>query len=501
MPSPTVASTLGLVFLLVKPATGLAAWWTWPSDALTPHFAYQDPGSGDILHSSCSSNGTAVFPTDNPHKFPIKTRPKPATPLVVTGWWDDELETPIASIFYQSADDSIVNGYFTCDLETGEYTLDPEGETIVSDEAGAPSVHDRTGLAIAELGDAGGYRIYYHDEDGLVNLLAYDDDTDWRYLGPVSRKRPAGMSLSAVQTKDTNVSVAYPYDGDNIAVAHFNEANRNKWSLTSFPTPFDSPTPTNRTDPSDMLLDSSGGESIALSSFDDTAVHLGITANTEAELSVFYIGQDSQLHRLSQADGAWEAVESPGETQWPEADEQSGPLAVVSVLETNEMWVYYSSGGGVMELHMDEGGTWAEAKKPSTGNNTDAASESGSNDPQSTETSGEDGATSTDTSADGQETESTEEPAAGISSGAKAGIGVGVAAGVLALAAAGFFLVRRRRQTATEDGKGSTAELGTPASYHAVTELAGRDTERPQELPSSSQKYELLGDTGHRTWT
>lgn len=84
---------------------------------------------------------------------------------------------------------------------------------------------------MTELGDSGGYRLYYHDEDGLVNLLAYDDDTDWRYDGPVSLKKSGGMAIAALQTKGTNVSVVYPYDSKNIAVARFNNENKNKWSL------------------------------------------------------------------------------------------------------------------------------------------------------------------------------------------------------------------------------------------------------------------------------
>lgn len=84
---------------------------------------------------------------------------------------------------------------------------------------------------MTELGDSGGYRLYYHDENGLVNLLAYDDDTDWRYDGPVSLKKTDGMAIAALQTKGTNVSVAYPYDSKNIVIGRYNKENKNKWSL------------------------------------------------------------------------------------------------------------------------------------------------------------------------------------------------------------------------------------------------------------------------------
>ncbi|KAH6951835.1 hypothetical protein DER45DRAFT_543339 [Fusarium avenaceum] len=492
MSRSTIASAIGFVCLLANPVAGLAGWWTWSPDTLTPHFAYQDPGSGDILHSSCNSNGSAAFLSNKPNKFPLKAQPKPATPLAVTGWWDDDLNTPIASVFYQGTDDSIVNAFFTCDNKTGNYKLDPEGIDIVSDLAGAPSVHEKTGLAVTELGDSGGYRLYYHDEDGLVNLMAYDDDTDWRYDGPVSLKKTAGKAIAALQIKGTNVSVAYPYDSNNIAVAHFNQDNKNKWSLESFPTPFDSPAPTNNTDPSDVRLDTSGDSSLKLSSFDNAAVNLGIAAGTKQQSSILYIGKDSQLHAVTSNGGAWEEEESPGAKEWPKADDVSGRLAVVSPLDSSDIWVYYLSGDKVLELHRDGSGSWAKAKTPSsTTKNDDSKSDNESDvSDDSTETDGSSGAKKSDSAA--------ASPATGMTTGAKAGIGVGVGVGVLALLAAVFFFLRKRRQTPSPgQRKGSVGELGSGASYRAVempTEL-----HEAQELSATqNQKYELLGDTGHR---
>ncbi|KAM0431249.1 hypothetical protein ACHAQK_010300 [Fusarium lateritium] len=493
MSRSTIASTIGLACLLANPVAGLAGWWTWSPDVLTPHFAYQDPGSGDILHSSCNSNGSAAFLSDKPNKFPLKAQPKPATPLAVTGWWDDDLNTPIASIFYQGTDDSIVNAFFTCDNKTGNYKLDTDGIDIVSDLGGAPSVHEKTGLAVTELGDSGGYRLYYHDEDGLVNLLAYDDDTDWRYDGPVSLKKTAGKAIAALQIKGTNVSVAYPYDSSNIAVARFNKDNKNKWSLESFPTPFDSPAPTNNTDPSDIRLDTSGDSSLTLSSFDDAAVNLGIAAGAKQKLSILYIGEDAQLHSISNNGGTWKEEESPGAKKWPKADDVSGRLAVVSPLDSTDIWVYYMSGDKVLELHRDGSGSWAKAKTPSsTTKNDDSESDNGSD--------GSDDPTATDGSSDTKETESaaaSPETATGMTTGAKAGVGVGVGLGVMALLAAVFFFLRKRRQTPSSSQRKGSVELGSGASYRAVEMPTA--VHEPQELSASQdQKYELLGDTGHR---
>jgi hypothetical protein len=135
MSRSTIASTIGLGCLLANPVAGLAGWWTWSPDTLTPHFAYQDPGSGDILHSSCNSNGSAAFLSDKPNKFPIKAQPKPATPLAVTGWWDDDLNTPIVSILRLNFDGLGINiagfhllpGYRRLDRECVLYMRQQDG--------------------------------------------------------------------------------------------------------------------------------------------------------------------------------------------------------------------------------------------------------------------------------------------------------------------------------------------------------------------------------------
>lgn len=480
-------SAIAVACLLARPVVGLAGWWTWSPYTLTPHFAYQDPGSGNILHSSCNSNGSASFSTKNPNKFPLKEQPKAATPLAISGWWDDDLNTPIASVFYQNADDGIVNAYLICDNTTGNYKLDTDGEEVVSDSAGLPSVNEKTGLAVAELGDSGGSRVYYHDEDGRVNLLAYDDDTDWRYDGPVSLKKPGGMAIAAVQTKGTNVSVVYPYDSKDIVVARYNNDNKSKWRLESFPTPFDSPAPTNTTEPSDIRLDTSTAASLTLPSYENTAVDLGIANQAGKGLTVFYIGKDSQLHAITHKNGAWAEEDSPGKKKWPEADDASARLAVVSPLDSDEIWIYYMSGDKIQELHRSDGGTWDNAQTPSSNNATNSDSDSEGGD-EATSTGGSSGAKETESAAADSDT-------GGMTAGAKAGVGVGVSVGVLAIAAGAFFFLRRKRQAPVDSERKGSAEL---ASYHPV-ELP-TEVHEPQELSGiQNQQYELLGDTRRAT--
>jgi hypothetical protein len=253
--------------------------------------------------------------------------------------------------------------------------------------------------------------------------------------------------------------------------------------LESFPTPFDSPAPTNNTDPSDIRLDSSGAGSLQLSSFDNAA-NLGLSATASQQLSIFYIGEDAELHVASHVDGSWEEQDSPGKKQWPHADNKSGRLAVVSPLESDEIWVYYTSGDKVMELHRDSRGTWANARTPSpkSATNTNDSSDGSDN--------------SEDTDGSSGSSEEGSSSSTGITTGAKAGIGVGVGVGVLALAAAAFFFLRRRRQKAgINERKDSVGELASRNSYHELQ----TEVHQPQEMPLTTphQQHELMGDTRH----
>jgi hypothetical protein len=260
-------------------------------------------------------------------------------------------------------------------------------------------------------------------------------------------------------------------------------------TLESFPTPFDSPAPTNQTDPSDIRLDSSGGDSIQLSSF-DSAVNLGLSSSKSQQLSVFYIGEDAELHAASHVDGSWEEQETPGKKKWPHVDSASGRLAVVSPLESDKVWVYYTSGEKVMELHRDGRGTWADARTPSPKSATITDDSDGSD--------GDDNSKDSDggfnSSEDATDSSSSSK---GITTGAKAGIGIGVGVGVLAVAATVFLFLRRRRQKdATSERKGSVGELASRNSYHELQ----TEVHQPQEMPltTPTQQHELLGDTRHR---
>ncbi|KAH7310439.1 hypothetical protein B0I35DRAFT_358118 [Stachybotrys elegans] len=502
------------VLLLAQPVLGsMAGWYTWTTYELTPHFALQDSSSGDILHSACNSNGSAVFPTDEPHRFHLDVPARSATPLQVRGWWDEDLNTPVAYLFYQADDTKIMNALFICNLTTGNYFADPNEVYSVSDDAGAPSVHETSGLAVEDLGDAGGFRVFYHDEDERVNMVAWDEDTDWIYLGPVSRKSVTGRSIGSALADDRAVSVAFPHDNGNIAVAQFNETAEDQWSLVSVPRPFARPVPTNETNASNMTLVRADDAPFSLIGFSASNTEVHLAANIHNYRRIFYLGTDRRMHQLYEVDGGrggWDIAGDPEDGEWPVADNVSASMALISEPETGVIWVYYHSGGEIMEMYQNGFNIWREPRIALKSNGT--ANEDDSNVDEGNGDSGN----SNDNTSDG-----------GLSTGAQAGIGVGVGLAVLGVAAAVFFFIRRRKLAASAEEEAAAAAGGSPdgenkppvysgvptthsQSWHqpgygddahkspATAEPAElTSTTAPQELPTSV-RYELPGDYHHQ---
>ncbi|CEI60198.1 unnamed protein product [Fusarium venenatum] len=476
MPRSLLVLLLSFACLLIEPVVGLAAWWTLSPDGFTtPHFAYQDPKSGDILHSSCNSNTSAAFSPDKANIFPIKeniafkSQPKFSTPLAVTGWWDNDLNTPIASVFYQGIDNSIMNALFKCDNKTGNYTFDAQSDNVVSELAGTPSVYKETELAIVKVGGSG-FRLHYHDEGRLVNLLSSKNGTDWQYSGPVSRYRSRGTAMAAVYTGSTNSSIVWAHTEVNLNVARFNNDSKDKWSIKQFPEAFHESTVTNNSDPkTDFFIGKTGPPLLYLTG---NFANLSLTANSNNELSLFYIGEDTSLHEYLGADDGWKKQTHPGARIWPEADHEFGRLATASPPDSDEMWVYYTGKSDVVELHKDKRGIWSNAKMPSltTATNVKYTPPDTDRSPREKET---------ETATDEKSAKPSSGP--GLATGVQVGIGVGVGIGVIALVVAMWFFLKNRRRTTV------------PAEGHQPPEL--QDTGK-SEL-SDTAKFELPDTAKH----
>lgn len=275
----------------------------------------------------------------------------------------------------------------------------------------------------------------------------------------------------------------------------------------SFPTSFESSTLSNKSDQWSFTLDSSKGTPFSLDSFDIGSAHLGIASNGEQQLSIFYIGTDRILHRFYEEGDGWKLDQNMTADEWPKADDDSASFALVSALDSDEVWIYYRSDGDIIELYQDEAGTWAEPKKVSTeskNSSTDGVDET-SDGTESDQDS--DPVETTDSSGDDQG----DQKPSGLSTGAKAGIAVGIVAGLGGSLILLFTLFRRRRRNASREAKfqDSDQESRTPESNMAYVHYnhGGRSTEAsdllnrelpptPQELPCET-KYELLGDVAH----
>ncbi|KAJ0317645.1 hypothetical protein COL5a_011010 [Colletotrichum fioriniae] len=376
-----------------------------------------------------------------------------------------------ASIFYQTDDNSIVNGYFTCNFDTGHYAI--KGEYVISATAGLESIHNQTGLAVELLGADDGYRVFFHDEAKTVNVLSYTTKTDWQLQGPISQDPVGGMALTSVHSGQLNMSVVFPKDSENVEISRFFKDEM--WRLA----------------------------------FASNLTSLGATVDKAYVRSIFYLGTDAKLHQMSNIDWQWKLMPDQDARLWPAADVASGSFATTSNFDTSEAWIWYQSNGSLVQLYHAEDGLWKQAVVVPSFNATKAVEE----EPQGTATPS---ASST----------ATAKPVV-LSTGAKAGIGIGVSCGVVALAGGILLLlVRRRRQRAAETaeaarlkeaeavaqmgpygegGVGPYTEFGnltwgpeTPNEKHGteILEADAVDTTAPQELANGGERYELVGE-GH----
>ncbi|KAM0430147.1 hypothetical protein ACHAPT_006155 [Fusarium lateritium] len=254
-----------------------------------------------------------------------------------------------------------------------------------------------------------------------------------------------------------------------------------------------SPAPTNKTSASKIAFDWSKDPTFVFPELDSTTVNLALASDKDSLTSIFYIGKDSKLHQIAKGKDGWEVAKDPGKKQWPEADDKSPRLALVAPPEANELWIFYRKGGDVMQLHLDDFGTWADAIKVATVNENAPTDSKGGSDGDEKE---KDGSGSSNSNNDDEASE-------GLSTGAKAGIGVGAGLGALAVAGAIFMVLRRRRRASnTEDTEQDNTR---PTEVHQVGYRAV-ETDKPvelpidqgpHELPVNAQEYELLGDVEH----
>ncbi|KAI6086972.1 hypothetical protein F4821DRAFT_120836 [Hypoxylon rubiginosum] len=442
-PRLTIFALLHVLVWLFDPiaAGSLAAWSTGLG---APQLIMQDDATGKIFYSLCNSNGTSpIFPANETASFNLDLPPKNGTSLAGIGYANDGVN--IAAIWYLNDASQIVEALWQCD-PTGHFI---PGSTpnnwIVS--SGQP-VNSSTGLSAVNLGAQSGYQVYFHDDHMATSILRYTTADGWRTDGNISQDAVKTLPINAGFTDNNKISVVYGRGPSNIEVSTLQQ--NGEWVVTLFPTPLnlvdrdsDNTTTllpvTNDTAPEDFTLNTTANW--ALEGWDGSAKGIGLTFNDDSTRNIFYIGNDSLLHQVSETSGGWQASSGQSVQSWPIADSPSSQFASTYDFNRNQVWIYYVSGGNVTQVYRSGKNSWEPAAALRTFNDTVIESDEDSD----------------------------------LSTGAKAGIGVGVGVVGAALITLGaFFFLRRRKRSREAHRQAETeAEATSAAADHPVSSFAG----------------------------
>ncbi|UKZ74542.1 hypothetical protein TrVFT333_002212 [Trichoderma virens FT-333] len=413
---------------LVGTASGTSMYAFYPGPNKGAQVGMQDPKTGDIWVNYCNANvaGAPLFPTKNPNVLPTKNKPKIGSSMAATGWWDSQ--HVIASVFWQSTTDQIVNGFYQCDPESGSFIQ--QGEYNISDTAQVTSIHAKTGLSVELLGSTAGYRVFYHDEDSQVHQLSYTTKTDWNYYGAVSQDPTFSTALASIHSNTNNITVIFPKSAKDIEVSRYNTDGT--WHISAFPETIQN-SPTNKTAPSKIAIDPKVTPKFSLPAWTGKPGGLGAAVDNSFTRTAFYIGSDKKLYEIASINFVWQMLPNQSASSWPLADDANAELAVTYNQPTNEAWVYYISNSTLVQAYRGTDGTWGKFTVLPTSVSTPGG---GSGDGDSGSGSGDDD-------------NNNKTASAGLSTGAKAGIGIGVSVGAIGVGLLVFlFFLRRRRQRA-----------------------------------------------------
>ncbi|KAI1064203.1 hypothetical protein LB506_007776 [Fusarium annulatum] len=404
---------------------------------LTIQVGAQDRTTGKLLYSTCNSQDIPIFPLEKPNILDTRETPRNGTALTAVGWGDLNFIT--AQVFWQTEDNTIVQGKYICNMTTGKLIRDREFQ--ISAAAGVDSIHNETGLSIVNLGEKDGYRLFYHDEDRRVKMLWYTDDDGWNDGGAISQDTAGGIALGSTIHDLKNITVPFPKDSENVELSRLDKSGL--WTLDAFPHTFLGPY-TNNTLPSDMYWSLEDEADFSLPAWNSSLEAIGAAVDRSRTRSVFYIGDDKKIHEVKSTRNGWQLGSNQTERAWPVADNASSGLAAVSQQSEGKAWLYYWANETIVQAFKDYDGDWVDAKAL----------------PEKLPTNGTDDKKPKDRPAQEPGPESVESK--GLSSGAKAGIGVGVGIGVGALlfGVLAWLWMKRRRERAQQEKVSGIVEVG-----------------------------------------
>lgn len=213
-------------------------------------------------------------------------------------------------------------------------------------------------------------------------------------------------------------------------------------SIATFPHPLAGNLTTNtNSNASSITVNSTAAANFTLPFF-GSPKGIGITVDAAFTRSAWYIGTDRNLYSAANVRFVWGLNSNVSTLFWPQADEPNAPLGVTSDFSSSQIRIYYYVKGRLTEIKFDADGSWKQAQALPTFNATAPAPSSNSSVPTAQPSSD-----------------------AGLSSGAKAGIGVGVTLGVLAVAGVlgALFFFRRREEQRRRAAAAATPEMESAA--------------------------------------
>ncbi|KAH8646083.1 hypothetical protein BX600DRAFT_477124 [Xylariales sp. PMI_506] len=436
----------------------IAAW----HNSVGTQILIQNSTTGDVYYSNCNSSGTPVFPTDPLHVLSFTRRPKLGSAFAGTGYASDN--TIYASIWYTDDNDNIWQLLAQCNSSESKLTV--TGTYLASANI-TTAISSSTGLAGFLLSAGSGYRVFFHNSTGYVHELVYTTKTGWSNGAlAISPDVPAGNSLSATFYGTSNLTIAYPLDGNTIELSEYNSDKT--FHDSTFPYPLTDDEASSASTTAFSVNTSASVDALPNWSTDAT---VGVTVDEDGSARhIFYIDTEKQLQYYGcdlAAAVSCTLADRQNSTYWGAADDAAGKLGVAWADRQSDV-VYFSN--NTLVLVQMESGEWSEMQTLTGDIRTWSTTTVPSSDSNSTGSAGDVSPTTSSSSNGGS--------SSGLSTGAAAGIGVGMTIVALgAIGAAVFLALRKRKRIAAEAAARAQAdELGLPPCA---------------SIPGSGHKYEM----------
>ncbi|KAI0007122.1 hypothetical protein F4779DRAFT_593428 [Xylariaceae sp. FL0662B] len=475
-------------------AGAIAAWY---SGNGAPQVVMQDDSTGQVFYSLCNSSDVPIFPDDLSNNWtgPADYSISGNTNLGIAGWHQDGIRN--TTIWSQNDSGEPIAAPVICNA-SGYY--EPVDDDPYDTGFRGINIHPKSTFAVLDFGREVGYKVFYKYDDLSLHVAGPHHGLD---DSSVSQDRliQSGFNLAACITDNgENITVVTARDDLSIEVATLQPGQA--WVITTFPTPLGlingTKPVTNSTD-EQLIQYNVTLFQIPLPSWDGYVGDLGVTYHSNGKRSIFFIGTNKYLQQYSDVrpgpnSGDWSEVQGQNESIWPRADETPARFGFASDPATDQIWIYYMSGGGLTQIHMSGvdnstgQGIWEQPVR----------------------------LTNLSTSAEVPMSEGTPEPTpsgqsdspllkGGLSTGSKAGIGVGVPIGVAAFIAVGYTMWKkfRPRETVEPEGPSNIHELeNEPKPREEMpAEEYSHELEQPQaaqEARESQQVYEMPAEPTQR---